>query len=200
MARSKNRCAAVVSRRGHEHVDDLPELINRPVHIPPATRDLHMGLVHRPAISHGVAAWPGGLGQQRREPQHPAIDRDVVDLDAALGEQLLDVAVRQTEAQIPADRQDDHVGWEAEAGEGRPRNGSRARASSHASSVATRAPSQPMQQCPDALTSGQDWLCRTDPPSVSRRPRRGRGGRPMAQGRSVGEAGAAERAVSLVDT
>lgn len=52
----------------------------------------------------------------------------------------------------------------------------------------------------DALTSGQDWLCRTDLPSVSRRPRRGRGGRPMAQGRSAGEAGAAERAVSLVDT
>jgi hypothetical protein len=39
----------------------------------------------------------------------------VVDLDAAFGEQLLDVAVGQAEAQVPADRQHDHIGWEAEA-------------------------------------------------------------------------------------
>jgi hypothetical protein len=40
----------------------------------------------------------------------------VVDLDAALGEQLLDIAVGQVEAQIPADRKDDDLGREAEAG------------------------------------------------------------------------------------
>jgi hypothetical protein len=39
------------------------------------------------------------------EPHHPAVDGDVVDLDATLGEQLLDVAVRQAEAQVPADGQ-----------------------------------------------------------------------------------------------
>jgi hypothetical protein len=42
----------------------------------------------------------------------------VVDLDAALGEQLLEVAIRQAEPQVPADRDDDDVGWEPEAGEG----------------------------------------------------------------------------------
>ena len=42
----------------------------------------------------------------------------MVDLDTSLGEQLLDIAVGQAEAQVPADRQHDHVGWEAEAGEG----------------------------------------------------------------------------------
>jgi hypothetical protein len=42
----------------------------------------------------------------------------VVDLETALGEQLLDVAIGQAEAQIPADRDDDDVGREAEAGEG----------------------------------------------------------------------------------
>ena len=31
------------------------------------------------------------------------------------GQQLLDIAVGQAEAQIPADRQHDHIGWEAEA-------------------------------------------------------------------------------------
>src|SRR4029453_12172033 len=33
------------------------------------------------------AAWPSGLGQPRREPQHPPVHGDVADLDAALGQQ-----------------------------------------------------------------------------------------------------------------
>jgi len=45
----------------------------------------------------------------------------VVDLDAALGQQLLDVAVGEPEPEVPADRHDDHIGREAEAGERRPR-------------------------------------------------------------------------------
>jgi hypothetical protein len=40
-----------------------------------------------------VAAWPGGVGEQRCEPLHLAVDGDVVDLDAALGQQLFEVAV-----------------------------------------------------------------------------------------------------------
>jgi hypothetical protein len=62
----------------------------------------------------------------------------VVDLDATLGEQLFDVALRQPEAQVPTDSQDDHLGREPEAGEGRLRDGSRARPGSHASSVTSR--------------------------------------------------------------
>jgi hypothetical protein len=45
-----------------------------------------------------MAAGPGGVGQQRREALHPPVDGDVVDLDAAFGEQLLHVAVRQADA------------------------------------------------------------------------------------------------------
>jgi len=51
----------------------------------------------------------------------------VVDLDTALGQQLFDVAVGEAEAQVPADRQHDHVRWEPEAGEGRPWDWTRAR-------------------------------------------------------------------------
>jgi hypothetical protein len=40
----------------------------------------------------------------------------VVDLDT-LGEELFDVAVGQAEALVPADRNDDDVGGEAEAGQ-----------------------------------------------------------------------------------
>jgi hypothetical protein len=50
-----------------------------------------------------VSAWPGGVGQQRREALDPAVDGGVVDVDAALGEQLFDVAVGEAEAQVPAD-------------------------------------------------------------------------------------------------
>jgi hypothetical protein len=44
----------------------------------------------------------------------------VVDLDPAFGEQLLDIAVGQREAQVPPHRQHDDVWWEAETGEGGP--------------------------------------------------------------------------------
>jgi hypothetical protein len=55
------------------------------------------------------------------ESQDPPVDGDVVDPDAALGQQLLDVAVGEPEPEVPADRHNDHIGWEAEAGERRPR-------------------------------------------------------------------------------
>jgi hypothetical protein len=93
-----------------------------------------------------VPAWPGGIGQQRCEPLDPAVDRDMVDLDAALGEQLFDVAIGQAEAQIPADRNDDDVGREAETGEGGACRGRRAQvARSHIGSLAARRWSQRTQ-------------------------------------------------------
>jgi hypothetical protein len=45
-----------------------------------------------------VTAGSSGVGQQRREPLDPAVHGDMVGLDAALGEQLLDIAVGQPEA------------------------------------------------------------------------------------------------------
>jgi hypothetical protein len=45
-----------------------------------------------------VSAGPGGLGEQRGEALDPAVDGGVVDLVAALGQQLLDLAGRQREA------------------------------------------------------------------------------------------------------
>src|SRR5215207_1427474 len=127
-----------VAPRGDEDVDDLRELVDGPVDIAPLAGDLHIGLVHLPAISHAMPAGPGGLGQQRHEPLHPPVDGDVIDLNPALGEEFFDVAVRQPEAQVPADREDDDVWWETKAYEGR-LSGSRTRAvSSHAGSLAAR--------------------------------------------------------------
>jgi hypothetical protein len=90
-----------------------------------------------------VPAGPRVPGQQRREAQHPPVDGGVVDFDVALGEQLLDVAVGQGEAELPAHRKDDDVGREAEAGEGRRGDGSETgTASTHLESLPAPACSQ----------------------------------------------------------
>ena len=87
-----------VAPRRHEYVDDLPELIDRTQDVPPPTGDPHLGLVHLPAVADGVPAGVSGLGHQRREPLNPPLDRDVVDFDTPLGEQLLDISVGRAEA------------------------------------------------------------------------------------------------------
>ena len=75
-----------VAPQGDDHIDDLTELVNRSIDLAPLPRHLHIRLVHLPAVTEGVPARPSGVGQQRGEPQHPPVDRDVVDLDTALGE------------------------------------------------------------------------------------------------------------------
>jgi hypothetical protein len=72
----------------------------------------------------------------------------VIHLDTPLGEQLLDVAVGQAEAQVPADRQHDHLGGEAVAREGGPRRDRPAGAvsGSHGRSLTALTSSQRTQQ------------------------------------------------------
>jgi hypothetical protein len=45
------------------------------------------------------------------------VDGDVVNFDASLGQELLDLAVGEAEPGVPTDRHDDHIGREAKAGE-----------------------------------------------------------------------------------
>jgi hypothetical protein len=63
-----------------EDVDDLAELVDRAVDMPPPSSDPHVGLVHLPAVANTMPARTGGVGQQRREPLHPPVDGDVVNL------------------------------------------------------------------------------------------------------------------------
>jgi hypothetical protein len=56
-----------------------------------------------------VTGESGGVGQQRSEPLHPPVDGDVVDLDAAFDQQFLDVPIGQVVAQVPPDRDHDHL-------------------------------------------------------------------------------------------
>ena len=71
-------------------------------------------LVYEPARSDGVAAWSRGVDQHWREALHPAEQGDVIDVDPALREEFFEVAVRQREAEVPANRQHDHFWREPE--------------------------------------------------------------------------------------
>jgi hypothetical protein len=70
------------------------------------------------AISDDVLSSSGRLGELLRKALNPPVHRNVVDLDAALGEEFFDVLVGQAEPQVPADRQGDDLGREAVPGEG----------------------------------------------------------------------------------
>jgi hypothetical protein len=102
---------------GHQYVDDLPELIDRPVQIDPSTGNFYLGLVGEPPVTEAVPARPGRVDQQRRAPLYPAIDGDVIDLDPAFDQQLLDISIRQAVTQLPTHHQHDHIWREAEPGE-----------------------------------------------------------------------------------
>ena len=120
IAWAKNRLARIgVPARREVHVDDLAELVHGSEQVAPGPSDLEVGLIDVPAIPDDVLTGPSGLGELRREPLDPPVDAHVVDLDAALGQQLLDVSVGQAEPQVPAHRQGDDFGREPVSGEGR---------------------------------------------------------------------------------
>ncbi len=62
-----------------------------------------------------MPAWAGRVDELRREGLDPAIDRHVIDGDAALGEQLLNIAIGQAVAQVPPHRDSNHLTREAVA-------------------------------------------------------------------------------------
>ena len=78
---------------GDQHVDNLAELVDRSVQINPLPGDLDVGLVHELAITRAASAGSCRVDQQWGEALHPAVDGDVVNGDAAFGEQFFDVAV-----------------------------------------------------------------------------------------------------------
>ena len=86
---------------GDQHVDDMPELVDRAVQVDRPPSDLDVGFVDEPAISRSVPAGPGYVDEQWREPLNPLEHGHVIDGDAALCQQLLDIPVRERIAQVP---------------------------------------------------------------------------------------------------
>jgi hypothetical protein len=78
-------------------IDGAPQ-----VHPLPGDPDDH--LVEVPSLARARAALPQVARDQWAELQHPAPHSLIGDLQAALGQKILDVAVAQSEAQIQPDR------------------------------------------------------------------------------------------------
>ena len=98
-------------------IDDLAVLIYGSVHVPPNSGDFHIGLVYEPPISDTVAAGSRCVDELWGEALYPAVDGDVINLDAAFSKEFLHIAVRQAVSEVPADSQQDHFGWEPVPGE-----------------------------------------------------------------------------------
>jgi hypothetical protein len=127
-----------------------PYLVDRPIHVAPPAGDLHIGLVDMPAVSDGVSTGPGGVDEERRQPLHPPVHGDVIDLDPTLGQEIFDIAVGEPEPQVPAHRENDHLRREPEALERRARNcgDQTSMRSAHPTTVAIEHGYRPMQQSP----------------------------------------------------
>jgi hypothetical protein len=82
------------------------------------TGDLLLGLVDEPTVGDRVPAWPGRVDEECGEVLDPPADGEVIDLDPALSEQLLNVSVGESLPQIPPDGEDDDLGREPEPHEG----------------------------------------------------------------------------------
>jgi hypothetical protein len=70
-------------------------LSHGPVDVTPHAVDFDIRLVNEPPITRRAPGKPGRIRQQLRESLHPSVDGDVVDLNTAFDQQLLDIAVRQ---------------------------------------------------------------------------------------------------------
>jgi hypothetical protein len=84
-------------------------LVDRPVQVGPAAGDFDVGFVNEPPVTGSVASRSGGVDELLREGLHPPVHGDVIDFDAALGQQLLHIAVGQAVTQVPAHRDRDHL-------------------------------------------------------------------------------------------
>src|SRR5271165_1265039 len=96
--------------RGEVEVDSVPMLVDGPVEIGPLAADLHVGLVDAPAGRARPAPLPTqpflDLG---RVFLNPAVNRRMVDRDAALAHHLLEIMIAHPVAAIPPDRPEHYL-------------------------------------------------------------------------------------------
>src|SRR5208282_518919 len=101
-------CGRVLLSR-EEKVEGRPGRINRTIQVAPLAFDPDVGFVHPPTAI-------GRFEPRAQTPFHfwgvtldPSPHRDVIGVQAALGEQLFHLTVGKREAQVPADRKQDDL-------------------------------------------------------------------------------------------
>jgi hypothetical protein len=74
-------------------------LIDRAVQVGPPAGHIDVGLIDEPSVADDVPSWAGRINELAREDLHPAVNRRVIDDDAAFGQQVLDIAIGKAVAQ-----------------------------------------------------------------------------------------------------
>ena len=96
----------------NQQVEDLALVIDGPPEVHPLPGDPHHHLVQVPSVARPRAPLAQPSRDRRTEFQHPAPHRFVGDVEPALGQQFLDIAVAQGEPEIEPDRVLDDLGRE----------------------------------------------------------------------------------------
>ncbi len=94
-------------------VDHVPILVNRAVDVRLRPVQTRVRFINAPLRTDGTAIRTSSLLKQWQEALDPAIDRAAINNETALREPFDNVGVTQAVANIPADRQSDHVIREA---------------------------------------------------------------------------------------
>src|ERR1700686_1252594 len=97
-------CRALVAAALNQHVENLALVINSAPQVHPLARDANDHLVEVPSIARAWAAPPQLSCDPGPELQNPAPHRLIGNLQAALGEEFLNVAIAQCEPEIKPDR------------------------------------------------------------------------------------------------
>jgi hypothetical protein len=124
-----------------EDVDDLAELVDRPVQVNPPTGDFDVCLIDKPPIFWDVSARPRGVDEQRGEPLPPAIDGDVIHLHAPLPSSSSTSRYDKPQRRYLRTAIVNHIRREPESGEARPRHWQPRVATTHQHSLARARPS-----------------------------------------------------------
>ena len=110
-------CSQFVARGRQEEVDRFAGLVHGAVQVVPLALDAYIGLIHSPRVTHTAMSTHKLAVKRGRIPNCPSMYCRVVNIDAPLGEQLLDLPVRKWIREVPANRgQNDFLGKVAAAG------------------------------------------------------------------------------------
>ena len=107
----------LVALGAEQEVDGLAGAVDGAIQVAPLPVDPEVGLVDVPRPAAGPQVAARALLELGGEALDPAVHGRVVDLDPAVGEHALEVAVADRELQVPAHRPKDDLGREAEAAE-----------------------------------------------------------------------------------
>lgn len=105
--------SGLVALGGQLKVDRLAFLVYKAAGILPDAFDLAVYLVHSPVPANRAFVLARHLFKQRQKPDHPAVDRKMVNKYATLLHYFLKMAIAQWIRGVPTDANQNHIDWES---------------------------------------------------------------------------------------